>query len=111
MERATATALLLRQVRAPVQKMSTTAGSPNPARAALSGSTPVAQSESATPIATTATGSLSMTKTTTTAPRTRNVIVVWLTAYVCTGEPGPSGIPSRYQATKKIVQRTVRTRA
>jgi hypothetical protein len=33
MERATATALLLRQVRAPVQKMATTAGSPNQLKA------------------------------------------------------------------------------
>jgi len=99
--------------------MKSTAGSPKPASAWFRSSTPVAHSESAVATATTATGNRSRMNTTTTAPSTRKVIVWSLTAVarrplparpdqVCTGEPGPSGIPIRYQTTKKIVQRTDR---
>jgi len=56
--------------------------------------------------------------TATTAASTRKVMVVWPMAkaasdlgrwgYVCTDEPGPSGIPIRYQATKNSIQAIVR---
>ena len=59
--------------------MKITVGSPKPASDWSRSSTPVAHSESATPMATTATGSRSQTKTATTAPRTRKVIVWSLT--------------------------------
>ena len=59
--------------------MKSTVGSPNPASDWSSSSTPVAHSESATPMATTATGSLSQMNTATAAPRTRKVIVWSLT--------------------------------
>ena len=103
--------------------MKITVGSPNPPSAWSRPSTPVAHSDSATPNATTPIGNRSQTKTTTVAPRIRNVMVESLNAAhrrrarlrsvrqpVCTGEPGPSGIPRRYQATKNSVQTTVRTR-
>ena len=56
--------------------MKSTAGSPKPASASSSESTPVAHSDSATPIATIATGSRSQTNSATTAPRTTNVMVL-----------------------------------
>ena len=59
--------------------MKSTAGSPKPASDWSRSRTPVAQSESATPIATIATGRRSQTKTTTTAASTTKVIVVSLT--------------------------------
>ncbi len=96
--------------------MKITVGSPKPASASSRSSTPVAHSESATPMATIATGKRSHTNSATTAPRTTNVIVLssirrarrgrdypgW------TGEPGPSGIPIRYQATKSAIQKIER---
>ena len=56
--------------------MNSTVGSPNPASASSSDSTPVAHSDSATPIATIATGRRSQTNSATTAPRTTNVMVL-----------------------------------
>lgn len=65
--------------------MKITVGSPNPPRDCSRSSTPVAQSESATPSATTPTGSLSQMNTATVAPRMRNVIV-W--SLIATGRAG-----------------------
>ena len=125
------------------EAMKRTVGSPKPASACSRSSTPVAHSESAVPIATTATGIRSQTKTTTTAARTRKVMVDWLIdrclrpglrrpasslqsgrdhehhhrrdgedahQSLCTGAPGPRGMPSRYQATKNSVQMIDSTR-
>ena len=61
------------------EPMKSTVGSPKPASAWFRSSTPVAQSESAVPIATIATGTRSSVNTTTTAASTRKVIVEWLT--------------------------------
>ncbi len=95
--------------------MKRTAGSPNPCSAWSRSRTPVAQSESETPIATIATGRLSQMKTTTVAASTRKVIVMSLMRQArgwresrypeWTGAPGPSGMPIRYQATKNSVHR------
>ena len=57
------------------EAMKITVGSPNPASAWSTVSTPVAQSDSATPNATTPIGSRSQTNTATVTARMRNVIV------------------------------------
>ncbi len=59
--------------------MKITVGSPKPASACSRSRTPVAQSESAVPIATIPTGSRSQTNAITTTARTRKVIVESLT--------------------------------
>ena len=82
--------------------MNSTVGSPNPARASSRDNTPEAHKDNATSTATTATGTLSTTNSTTAAPSTTYVIVL-SSIYGCTGAPGPQGIPSRYHATKNSV--------
>lgn len=88
--------------------MKLTVGSPKPANASSTPMTPAAYRASATPIATTATGSRFHTNRTTAAPSTTKVVVASSTY---TGQPGPSGMPSRYHATKKATQNAATTSA
>ena len=99
--------------------MNTTDASPKPLIAWSSVSTPVAYSVRAAPMATISTGKRFQTNSTTSAPSTLKLIAMSDMA-ITAGSPdgvivpwleldrvaGPSGMPSRYQATKSAIHVT-----